>query len=167
MCYLSVLSVAKQLDGSGCHLVRSKASTKATLCWTETQISPRKGHSSPTFAVYGRLHPYKRRPMSIVAKRLGGSGCHLVDIGLGPGDIVLDGDQLPPTQKGAQQPHLSAHVYCGQTAEWIRIQLGTDVSLGPGDIVSDGDQATPRKGAQLTPPFGLLCCGTVAHFSNC
>jgi len=73
----------------------------------------------------------------------------------------------PPTQKGAQQPHLSAHVYCGQTAEWIRIQLGTDVSLGPGDIVSDGDQATPRKGAQLTPPFGLLCCGTVAHFSNC
>jgi len=38
-----------------------------------------------------------------------------MQIGLGPGHIVLDGDQLPP--KGAQQPSpvFSAHVYCGQT----------------------------------------------------
>jgi len=34
-------------------------------------------------------------------------------IGLGPGDIVLDGDPALP-RKGAQQaPHFSAHVYCG------------------------------------------------------
>jgi len=31
----------------------------------------------PNFVVYG-LRPYKRRPMSVVAKRLDGSGCHLV-----------------------------------------------------------------------------------------
>jgi len=36
------------------------------------------------------------------------------EVGLGPGDIVLDGDSAPPW-KGAQQPPLSAHVYCGQT----------------------------------------------------
>jgi len=34
------------------------------------------------------------------------------DIGLSPGRIVLDGDLA--AQKGAQQPHFSAHVY-GQT----------------------------------------------------
>jgi len=35
--------------------------------------------------------------------------------GLGPNNIVLDGDPgIPP--KGAQQsPHFLAHVYCGQT----------------------------------------------------
>jgi len=39
-----------------------------------------------------------------------------VEVGLGPGDIVLDGDPAPP-QKGAQQPspHFTGHVYCGQT----------------------------------------------------
>jgi len=49
--------------------------------------------------------------MSTVAKRLVGSKCHLVRRqGLGPGDIVLDGDPAPP-RKVAQQPspHFSAH----------------------------------------------------------
>jgi len=54
--------------------------------------------------------------MSIAAKRLDGSRCHLErGIGLSPGRIVLDGDLAP--QKGAQQlssPNFSAHVY-GQT----------------------------------------------------
>ena len=38
-----------------------------------------------------------------------------MEVGLGPGDIVLDGDPALPTRKGIQQPPLSAHVYCGQT----------------------------------------------------
>ena len=39
-----------------------------------------------------------------------------MEVGLGPGDIVLDGDTTLP-QKGVHQPpmHFSAHVYCGQT----------------------------------------------------
>ena len=39
-----------------------------------------------------------------VAKRLDGSRCHLVygGIGLGPGDIVLDGDPTPPFRGGPQ-----------------------------------------------------------------
>jgi len=36
-------------------------------------------------------------------------------------------------------------VYCGQTAGWIKIPLGTEVDLGPGDIVLDGDPAPPPK----------------------
>jgi len=33
---------------------------------------------------------------------------------------VLDGDPSPP-QKGHSRPHFLAHVYCGQTAGWIRM----------------------------------------------
>jgi len=37
------------------------------------------------------------------------------EVGLGQGDIVLDGDLAPPPQKkGAQQPYFLVHVYCGQ-----------------------------------------------------
>jgi len=44
-------------------------------------------------------------------------------------------------------------VYCGQTAEWIKMKLGTVVGgLGQGHIVLDGDPA-PAKGAQ-PPIFG-------------
>ena len=41
------------------------------------------------------------------------------EVGLGPGDIVLDRDSAP--RKGAHQPppHFSAHVYCGQTVVYI------------------------------------------------
>ena len=36
------------------------------------------------------------------------------EVGLGPGDIVLDEDPAPP-QKGAQQPpHYLVHIYCGK-----------------------------------------------------
>ena len=54
------------------------------------------------------------RPMSVVAKRLDGSRCHLVCryARVGPGDTVLDGDSAPP--KGHNSP-FSAYVCCGQT----------------------------------------------------
>jgi len=63
-----------------------------------------------------------------------------VEVGLGPDDIVLDRD--PPTlQKGAEPPQFLTHVYCGQTAAWIKMALGTDVGLSLRDIV-----APPLKG---------------------
>jgi len=38
------------------------------------------------------------------------------EVGLGPGDIVFDGDPATPTERGTATPlHFSAHVYCGQT----------------------------------------------------
>jgi len=53
----------------------------------------------------------------------------------------------PLPQKGAE-PLLkfSAHVYCGQTAGWIKMTLGMKVGLSPGDSVLDGDPAPPHKG---------------------
>jgi len=62
-----------------------------------------------------------------------------MEVGLSPGDIVLDGDPAtPPAKKGAQQPQFSAHV---QVAVCIRIPLGMDIGLSLGDIVLDGDPA--------------------------
>jgi len=46
-----------------------------------------------------------------------------------------------------------AYIYCGQTAGWIRMPLGTDVGLGSADIVLDGVQLPPRKGTQQPPLF--------------
>jgi len=41
----------------------------------------------------------------------------------------------PLPQKGARSPQFSAHDYCGQTAAWIKMPLGTEVGLGSDDIV--------------------------------
>jgi len=45
-----------------------------------------------------------------------------------------------------------AHVYCGQTAGWIKIPIGTEVNLGSGNVVLDGIAAPPKTGtaAQLS-----------------
>ena len=64
------------------------------------------------------------------------------------------GTQFSRLQKGAQRPlEFAAHVYCGQTAGWIKIPLGIEVGLGPGHIVLDGDPVPPQKGAQPSPIF--------------
>jgi len=74
-----------------------------------------------------------------------------MEVGLGVDDFVLDGNPAPLPKKGAE-PQFSAHVYCGQTAGWIKMVLGTEVGLSPGDLaVLDGVPAPlPKKGAE--PP---------------
>ena len=60
-----------------------------------------------------------------------------------PGHFILDGDAaVPPLERGTAAPHFLAHVYCDQTAAWIKMPLGTEVGLGGlRDIVLDGDPA--------------------------
>jgi len=56
-----------------------------------------------------------------------------------------------PSLKGGGAPQFSAHVYCGQTAGWMKLVLGMEVGLSPGDFVSDGEPLPlPKKGAE--PP---------------
>ena len=38
-------------------------------------------------------------------------------------------------------PKSSAHVYCDQTAGWMKLVLGMVVGLSPGECVLDGDAA--------------------------
>jgi len=57
-----------------------------------------------------------------------------MQVGLGPGHIVLDGDPAPLPKKGAEPPKFSAHIYRGQTAGYIKMALGMEVGLSPGDL---------------------------------
>ena len=105
--------------------------------------SPKKEHSSPQSSA----RVYCDQTAGWIKMPLG------TEIGLGQGDIVLDGDQaLPSPERRAAAPQLSADVYCGQTVGWIKMLLGTEVGLGQGPIVLDGNPSPPRKGAQQPPP---------------
>ena len=77
-------------------------------------------------------------------------------VGLGPSDIVLDGDPAPLPKEGSRAPQIfSPHVYCGQMAACIRMPLAVEMGLGPGNIVLDGELALPSKrGTQPPPIFG-------------
>ena len=73
------------------------------------------------------------------------------------------GSQLPP--KRGRAPQFSVHVYCGQTAGWMKTPLGTEVDLAPGHIVLD---PAPAKGGQQHPYFRpMSLVATVAHLSYC
>jgi len=70
-----------------------------------------------------------------------------MQVDIGPGHIVLDGDPAPPPLKEHSPHQFSANVCCGQMAGWTKMPLGMEVGLGPGDFVFDGDLATTRKKA--------------------
>jgi len=64
----------------------------------------------------------------------------------------------PVPKKGQRPPEFSAHVYCGQTARWIKMALGMEVGLSPGHTVLDGDPALLPKmghGLSIFDPFLL------------
>jgi len=83
---------------------------------------PQKG-IAPQFLVHiccGQMAAWIKMPLGM-------------ELGLGPGNFVLDGDARP--KKGAEPPKFSAHVYCDQTAGWIKMVLGMEIGLSPGDFV--------------------------------
>ena len=85
-----------------------------------------------------------------------------VELGLGSGDFVLDGDPAPlPKRRG---PPFSAHVYCDQTAGWMKLVLSMEVGLSAGDIVLNGNPASsPRRGRSLLLNFPAhFYCGQTA-----
>jgi len=68
-----------------------------------------------------------------------------MELGLDPGDFVLDGDPVAPSPKWGLTPKFSAHVYCDQTAGWMKLILGMVVSLSPVEFVLDGDPVPSHK----------------------
>jgi len=58
-----------------------------------------------------------------------------------------------PTRRGTAPPQFSAHVRCGQTAEWTTMSLATEICIGPHDFVLEEDPAhPPQKGQSLPSP---------------
>ena len=75
-----------------------------------------------------------------------------MQVGLGPGHIVLGGNPAPPPLRGTVH-QFSAHICCGQMAAWIKMSLGMELGLDPGDFVLDGDPVAPSpKGGEPPPP---------------
>jgi len=59
-----------------------------------------------------------------------------MEVGLGPGDFVLDGYPAPLPKMG-RSPQIFGPcliVYCGQMAERIKMAVGMEVGLNPGDF---------------------------------
>ena len=114
--------------------------------------SPKMGTAAPNF-----------RPMHVVAKRLGGSRCHLLRrYASAQATLCYMGTQFP--QRGAA-PNFRPHGWMDQDVTWHG-------SIGhvPGDIVLDGDSAPQRKATiKINPHFSahVYCSQTVAHLSNC
>jgi len=81
--------------------------------WGDSYPSPNR-HNPPIFGPY-LLRPNGWRDQVPLGR----------EVGLGPSNIVLYGDPAPPLKRGqSSTPKFSAHVYCGQTAGWIKMAFG-------------------------------------------
>jgi len=68
---------------------------------------------------------------------------------------VLDGDPALTLKRGTAPTQFLAHVYCGQTAGWIKMPLGTEVNLGQCDVVRWG-RSSPIFCPCLLGPNGWM-----------
>ena len=65
------------------------------------------------------------------------------------------------SQKGGRAP-IFGHVYCGQTAAWIKMPLGMEGGLGLHDILLDGDPAPSRLKGHIPQLLANVRCGQTA-----
>ena len=115
-----------------------------------TQLTlPQRG-TAPQFSA----HLYCGQTAGCIKLSLG------MEVGLGPGDFVLDGTPLTPPQKGGGTPKFLADVYCGQTAGWIKMVLVVEIGLSPGDLVLNGDPARPLN---FRPMFIIVIVISLEH----
>jgi len=77
-----------------------------------------------------------------------------MEVGLGPGDFVFDGDPAtsPRKKDTPTPPKFLAHVYCDQTAGWMKTPLGTEIDL-TGHIALDVVPAVRERGTAALPSF--------------
>jgi len=80
-----------------------------------------------------------------------------MEVGLGSGHTVLDGDPARLPKKGAEPP-IFAHFYCGQMAGCIKMPFGMEVGFSPCDFVLDVDSAPSPKwgGAPHFRPMSVV-----------
>jgi len=85
-----------------------------------------------------------------------------MELDLGPGDIVLDGDPTPPPppkKRGAQHPQFW-FMYSPQTAAWINMPLGTGRPRPRPHCVTWGPSSpSPKRGTAAPQFLAHVCCG--------
>jgi len=89
----------------------------------------------------------------------------VMEVGLGPGDFVLEGVAAPP--KRGTAPVFPAQVYCRQTVGWMKTPLGTEVDLGPGHITQTETHLSRERGTAASSFRPMSLVATVAHLSYC
>jgi len=62
--------------------------------------------------------------------------------------------QLPQKKRHSPLTQFLAHVYCGQTAGWIKVPLGTKIDLGLGTLCETGAHQLPVQNGTAAPSFG-------------
>jgi len=106
--------------------------------WGPSPLPPKGAEPPPQFSA----HFYCGQTARCIKMPFG------MDVGLSPGDFMLDGDPVfPPQQRGRSPSQFSTHFYCAQTAGCIKMPLGMEVGLRPGEFVLDGHPAPTQKGA--------------------
>jgi len=81
-----------------------------------------------------------------------------MEVGLSPGDFMLDGVPAFLSKKGAElPPQFSAHFYCGQTAGYIKMPLGMEAGLIPREPCVRWELPSPKRGRSQTIIFSS--CG--------
>ena len=102
--------------------------------WGHSCLPQKGSRASPNF-----------RPIFIVAKRLNASRCHLVwRYASAQATLCYMGTQ-PLPQKGRSSTQFSAHVYCGQTAAWIKMPLVRRYTSADATWCSMWTQLPPEK----------------------
>jgi len=109
-------------------------------------------HSRPHCAAWGRSSPSKKGAHPQFSAHIycsqwaGWIKMPLgTEVGLGRGDIVLDGHPAPLLPK-RHSPQYSTRVCCGQTTLCIRIPLGTELGLVLGHTVLWGPSCPSKQG---------------------
>jgi len=81
-----------------------------------------------------------------------------MEVGLGPGHIVLDGDPAALPKKGGRAPSQTFSPFPLWPNGWM--PLGMEVGLSPGDFVLDGDpDPIPKTGAEPCQFSAHVYCG--------
>jgi len=107
--------------------------------------SPQRG-TAPQFLAHvhcGQTAVWIKMPLSI-------------EVGLGPGDFVLDGDPAPPNGGRSPSTQFSAHAYCGQMSGLIKMPLGMEIDFGLCDIVRRKTNSPQRRTAPNFRPVSIV-----------
>ena len=100
------------------------------MFWAPYAIGPLSCLSClSVLSVLSVLLVYRGQTVGWIKMQLG------MQVSLGPGHIVSDGDPAPPPQRDTYPHQFSVHISCGQMAGWIKMSLGMEVGLCPGDFV--------------------------------